>query len=127
MKDILITSGFIQISLAVMLGWVLVMLYTGKEAVGPFRHAKRVLQGHIDYILMALLQFAIAAIHPAIPEIAGWLVVVGSWTNASLFLVLASLKDPKAMPKWFTNVSTLSFLTLTIGYPWLLYAWLTAN
>ena len=30
-----------------------------------------------------VLQFAIAAVHPAIPEVAGWLLVIGSWDEGS--------------------------------------------
>ena len=89
MQSILISSGLIQITFAVSLGWVLVAMYGPGKRFGPLKDAKRVLQCHIDNILMSLLQFAIAAVHPAIPVIAGSLLVIGSWTNAQLFLIHA--------------------------------------
>jgi hypothetical protein len=124
MKSVLITSGLIQITFAVMLGWVVTALFAGVKRVGPLRHAKRVLQCHIDNILMSLLQFAIAAVHPAIPVLAGWLLVTGSWVNAQLFLVQATKADGVVKSPVFNAVAVLSFSTLTIAYPWLLVAWL---
>lgn len=124
MRDILITSGLIQMTLAVSLGWVMTGFYKGTGRSGPFKSAKRVLQCHIDNILMALLQFAIAAIHPDIPLGAGILLVIGSWTNAQLFLVIALYEDERVAAKKLRHVTTASFMTLTIAYPWLLISWL---
>ncbi|MEQ8267492.1 MAG: hypothetical protein RH982_09865 [Parvibaculum sp.] len=126
MQSILISSGLIQITFAVSLGWVMVVMYGPRKRFGPLVNAKRVLQCHIDNILMALLQFAIAAVHPAIPEIAGWLLVVGSWTNAQLFMVHALSKEGYIKHRAIDAATTLSFSLLSIAYPWLLYAWFTA-
>ncbi len=76
MARILISSGLIQITFAVALGWVITFMYATGRPLGPFKDAKRVLQCHIDNILMALRPFAIAAAHPAIPEAAGRLLGV---------------------------------------------------
>lgn len=126
MQTVLISSGLIQITFAVALGWVMVIMYGPRKRFGPLRDVKRVLQCHIDNILMALLQFAIAAIHPAIPEIAGWLLVIGSWTNAQLFLIHALSPQGYIKHRLLDMGTTLSFLLLTVAYPWLLYAWFTA-
>ncbi|MDR3500796.1 MAG: hypothetical protein P4L72_16395 [Parvibaculum sp.] len=124
MKSVLITSGLIQISFAVMQGWVISAMYSGMKRFGPLKNAKRVLQCHIDNILMSLLQFAIAAVHPAIPTMAGWLLVIGSWVNAQLFLVHATSAEGYVKSRAVSVVTLLSFSTLTIAYPWLLIAWL---
>lgn len=126
MQSILISSGLIQITFAVALGWVMVAMYGPRKRFGPLVHAKRVLQCHIDNILMALLQFAIAAVHPAIPEVAGWLLVVGSWTNAQLFMVHAFSKEGYIKHRIIDIATMISFGLLSVAYPWLLYAWFTS-
>lgn len=125
MKETLITSALAELTFAVMLGWPLNMFRAGRPKVGPFHSMKRLLQAHLDYIFMALLQIGVAAVHPAIPAGAGWLLVVGSWTNPSLFL-LGAIVPPAQQDQPSSIALTLaSFATLTVAYPWLLYAWLT--
>lgn len=124
MKSILITSGFIQICVAVLQGWVITAMYGGMKRFGPLKNSKRVLQCHIDNIMMSLLQFAIAAVHPAIPTVAGWLIVIGSWLNAQLFLIHAVSEKGYVKSRALSVLTFFSFSTLTIAYPWLLIAWL---
>jgi len=126
MAQILISSGFIQITFAVALGWVITFMYSTRRSFGPFKDAKRVLQCHIDNILMALLQFAVAAVHPAIPEVAGWLLVIGSWTNAQLFLLHACSSGGYVKHRAVDVATFVSFGLLSVAYPWLLYAWFTS-
>lgn len=123
MAQILISSGLIQITFAVALGWVITYMYATGRSFGPFKVAKRVLQCHIDNILMALLQFAIAAVHPAIPEVAGWLLLIGSWTNAQLFLLHACSPGGYIKHRAVDAATFVSFGLLSVAYPWLLYAW----
>ncbi|HMM13986.1 MAG: hypothetical protein WBG82_08750 [Parvibaculum sp.] len=124
MKSILITSGFIQICVAVLQGWIITAMYGGMKRFGPLKNSKRVLQCHIDNIMMSLLQFAIAAVHPAIPTVAGWLIVIGSWLNAQLFLIHAVSEKGYVKSRALSVLTFFSFSTLTIAYPWLLIAWL---
>lgn len=109
MNDILITSGFIQMIWAVSLGWVMTGFYKGTGKVGPFASSKRVLQAHIDNIMMALLQFAIAAVHPEVPVIAGLLLLFGSWVNPQLFLIIATFSDPAKGARGLRHLTTFSF------------------
>jgi len=125
MQDILITSALIQLSLAVFIGWPLVFLYAGSKTVGPFKSAKRLLQAHIDNILMGILQLAIAATHPAIPVAAGWLLVAGAWINPQLFLLQAIYPQKNLAEKSSRRLASISFLFLTIAFPWLAFAWIT--
>lgn len=126
MQSILISSGLIQITFAVSLGWVLVVMYGPGKRFGPLKDAKRVLQCHIDNILMSLLQFAVAAVHPSIPVIAGSLLVIGSWTNAQLFLIHACSAKGYVKHRVVDVGTMISFSILSIAYPWLLYAWFTS-
>ena len=123
MQDLLISSALIQLSLAVFLGWPLVFFHAGAKTVGPLKSAKRLLQAHIDNVLMGILQLALAAAHPAIPIAAGWLLVAGSWINPQLFLVQAVAPEKTLMDKTSRRLASISFLFLTIAYPWLAWAW----
>jgi hypothetical protein len=125
MKNTLITSALAELTLAVFLGWPLQRFRSGRTRVGPFHSMKRLLQAHLDYVFMALLQLAVAAAHPAIPPIAGWLLVVGSWTNPSLFLLGGILPPERERDASSIAFTMASFALLTVAYPWLLYAWLT--
>jgi hypothetical protein len=125
MKETLITSGLVEITFAVILGWPLNMFRMGRTQVGPFHSMRRLLQAHLDYMFMALLQMAVAAVHPAIPPIAGWLLVIGSWTNPTLFLLGGILPPERERDASSIAITMASFAVLTVAYPWLLYAWLT--
>ena len=124
MQDTLITSALFEITLAVLLGWPLTMFLLGRDRVGPIHSAKRLLQAHLDYVFMALLQFAIAAVHPAIPTAAGVLLIIGSWMNPTLFIIAGSLPEGALQKPALMALTFGSFLTLTVAYPWLLVAWL---
>lgn len=123
MRDAFVTSGLLQLTVAVWLGWPLVAFVTGAERVGPLRDMRRTLQCHLDNIFMGVIQLAIAAVHPAIPAVAGWLLIAGSWINPQLFLVSAISKRSLEL-RWVRAVSALSFLALSVAYPWLVVAWL---
>ena len=125
MTDILITSGLIQLTFGVWLGWPLVGFLTGARKVGPFRHMRRVLQGHLDNIFMGFIQLAIAAVHPAIAVGAGVLLIAGSWLNPQFFLLQAMRESSSGLPKAANSLAFLSFAALTIAYPWLVIDWLT--
>jgi len=125
MKEILITSALAELTFAVVLGWPLNLFRAGRAKVGPFHSMKRLLQAHLDYIFMAMLQLAVAAVHPAIPPIAGWLLAVGSWTNPTLFLLGGILPPERERDGSSIAITIVSFALLTVAYPWLLYAWLT--
>jgi hypothetical protein len=123
MSDILISSGLIQVTFAVLLGWPLTALYTGMEKVGPLVNARRVLQSHLDNIFMGLLQMVIATVFSGLPEIAGWLLLAGSWVNPQLFLYQATTKGNGRGLPGITAIAVISFVTLTVAYLWILFAW----
>jgi len=125
MKDILITSALAELTFAVVLGWPLHMFRSGRNTVGPFHSMRRLLQAHLDFIFMAFAQMGVATVHPAIPLGAGWLLVVGSWTNPTLFLLGGILPAEQQHKPSSVALTMTSFALLTVAYPWLLYAWLT--
>lgn len=124
MNNILILSGMIQVFFAICLGWgVRGLIINQGEKFGPFRNSKRLLQSHIDNIFMGLLQMAIGSVHSAIPEAAGWLLLLGSWANPQLLLTMAIYPNAK-ITDLQGGVAIASFVSLTIVYPWLIWAFI---
>jgi len=124
MRDLLVTSGLIQVTFGVLLGWVLVGLHAGKEKIGPLVNARRVLQCHLDNIFMGILQMIIATIFPELPMIAGWLLLVGSWANPQLFMYQATVKGPGQDLPGIRAIAAISFTVITVAYLWLVVAWI---
>jgi hypothetical protein len=58
----LVSSGLIELTFAVCLGWVLAAFHLAggdkgpASSLGPLVSYRRVLQAHIDYILMGIIQ-----------------------------------------------------------------------
>ena len=124
MFDILITSGLVQVTFGVLLGWPLTGLYSGMNRVGPLVNAKRVLQCHLDNIFMGILQMLIGTFFSTLPEIAGWLLLVGSWSNPQLFLYQATTKGNGRTLPGISALAFVSFTIMTVAYLWIVIAWL---
>lgn len=120
LERIVETSGMIQLTFAVLLGWPIYLHRQSAflEQLIPGR--ARLLQSHIDDIFMGILHIVLAA-HVARggPILVG-LFIFGSWMNAQIFLFLAFTNDACASRAWFRTVTMLSFTSLTVAYLWLL-------
>lgn len=88
----LVKIGLIELAFGGMLGWpVALHHYVDPNALRRFGIVapRRVLQAHLDFIMMGLILTAIGLAVPALP---GWLLVpllAGAWLNPALFLPLA--------------------------------------
>lgn len=79
------------ILMALILAWTLVGLYNNigfLQAIFP-GNPSRVLQAHIDFLLMSALILGFHAAAVALPWHVRWAMVVGAFTNSSLFLLFA--------------------------------------
>lgn len=88
---VLIRGACLWILMALLLAWTLVGLYNQigfLEAVFPGK-STRVLQAHIDFLLMSALIFGFYAARVGLPWHVRWAMVVGAFTNSSLFLMYA--------------------------------------
>lgn len=121
--DVLLkASGLIQLTFGVLLGWPLALFHTGLTKVGPFVSMKRVLQSHIDNMLMGIIQLVLSMFAPADAAIAGLLIMIGAWVNPQIFLAQACLPGPKQLGKPVRVISTLSFIVTSVGFVWFLVA-----
>lgn len=120
-NETVLLSGLVQITFAVFLGWPVLAFRFGWKVVGPFKHAHRLLQAHIDNIMMAMLQIALSAAVSRINILAGTLLLIGSWINPQLFLMAAMTEGGINKSRSTKPLAYFSFSTLTIAYPLILW------
>lgn len=120
-NDAVLLSGLAQITFAVLLGWPVLAFRSGQKSVGPFKNAHRLLQAHIDNIMMAMLQIALAAAVHSIGWLAAALLVTGSWINPQLFLVAATVTGGRVKSVTTKPLAYFSFAMLTVAYPLILW------
>ena len=86
----------------------------------------RVLQAHIDFLLMSALILGFYAARVGLPWHVRWSMVIGAFTNSSLFLLMAifPMLDPSAetrpaqgfLPTLFLVYQFASLLTTSYGF-----------
>ena len=114
--DWLYVSGTGQLAFAVLQGWPIAMHAGGGWASRWFPDRKRLLQSHIDNLMMGTLQVALAA--GELP-FTGWilaLILAGSWLNPQFFLLMAVQGDKFRGGKVLRTITAASFAALTLGY-----------
>lgn len=78
------------------------------------REPRRLLQLHLDYVIMGILVIAVGAVLPDLPVWIQVLIVIGTILNPLLFLPMAF--SPSASGTlWFRLVSVVSFACVTVG------------
>lgn len=88
---VLIRGASLWLLMALLLAWCMVGLNFGIEplkAVFPGKFT-RLLQAHIDFLLMSALILGFYAAKVPLPWHVRWAMVVGAFTNSSLFLMMA--------------------------------------
>lgn len=86
--------------LALVLAWCLVGLNFGVDQLKLLFPGKvtRVLQAHIDFLLMSALILGFHGARVPLPRHVRWPMVIGAVTNSSLFLLLAAFPQLDAPP-----------------------------
>ncbi len=88
---VLLQGAALWLLVALVLAWCMVLVgfdATLLKAVfqGEFR---RLLQAHLDFLMMSALLFGFYAANIALPWHVRWAMVIGGFTNSSLFLLMA--------------------------------------
>lgn len=119
---ILIRGAALWLLMALLLAWCMVGLNFGVTPlpeifVGKFT---RLLQAHIDFLLMSALILGYYATKVTFPWHVSWAMVIGAFTNSSLFLLMAIFPifdDPKVPPptlfQWYLFAS---LITTSYGF-----------
>jgi hypothetical protein len=88
---VLLRGAALWILMALLLAWCMVGLYNKVPYLDVVFAGKftRLLQAHIDFLLMSALILGFYAAKVPLPWHARWAMVVGAFTNSSLFLLQA--------------------------------------
>ena len=88
---------------------------------GLIKDYSLLIKAHVDFVLMALLNFTFYAVAKTagieLPIEVCWMIVIGGFTNPSVF-VIAMLKPDFWQFMWVKIYTGLSFIISTVGFVW---------
>jgi hydroxylaminobenzene mutase len=117
--DLLLQIGLVEITIGALLGWLMVIREQKPEwikKIGIVR-GHRILQVHLDFILMGLILIAVGLVVADPPALLQGLLIFGTFFNPLLFVPLAF--DPDFDKKtWYRAFSVISFLAISVGLVW---------
>lgn len=115
---LLLRGAALWLIMALISAWCLVGLsfdLPGAKEVFPGKYT-RLLQAHLDFLLMTALLLGIAATRITLPWHVRWAMVVGAFTNSSLFLLQALFPalDGGAPGQGVVEATFLAYLMLSL-------------
>lgn len=119
---ILLRGATLWLIVALILAWCLVTMKLGVPIINRiFEDFDRLLQAHIDFLLMTALIFGIYAAKVPLPWHIRWSMVIGAFTNSSLFLLMSifpNLNTPAQglFPDAFRLITMASITVTTYGF-----------
>jgi hypothetical protein len=104
---VMLRGACLWILMALILAWSLVGIYNDIGFIKEIfpGSPKRVLQAHIDFLLMSALILGFFATGVTLPWHVRWAMVVGAFTNSSLFLLFAIFPSTDPLSKTFAPES----------------------
>ena len=113
----LVAAGALSLAAGAVAGWPLAMVSQGDGGRGRLRlrEPKRLLQVHLDWIMMGTLLLALAAAVPDLPAWTAALVVVGAVLNPLLFVPLAVVGAEVRRHPLYRVVGVVSFTAMSVG------------
>jgi len=105
---VLLRGACLWILMALLLAWCIVGLYND---ISFFKEIfpgtpKRVLQAHLDFLIMSALILGFYAAKVTLPWHVRWAIVIGAFTNSSLFLMDAIFPVLDPLHKAFNPTGT---------------------
>lgn len=119
---VLIRGATLWLLMALVLAWCMVGLNFGVTPLKALFAGKftRLLQAHLDFLIMSSLILGFYAAKVTLPWHVRWTMVVGAFTNSSLFLLMAIfpiLDNPAAAPpQLFKMYLFASLITTSYGF-----------
>ena len=112
----LVQIGLCWLAVGTLLGWPVAVLHLDPEAVRRvgIAHPRRLLQMHVDVVIMSLILIAVGAVVPDLPVWIAGSLVVGAVVNPLLFLPLAFREAWSVTPVYRVG-SVLSFAAMSVG------------
>lgn len=127
MTDVLLAAGVLQLASAALLGWVLALQRAQPETLKKvgLKAPRRIMQLHLDQVMMGVILLAIAVAFPEIPDWIAIPLLIGTTLNPLLFLPLAFWpKLDDGLP--FRVITVLSFIATSFAFV-SLAAWVLAG
>ncbi len=104
---VMLRGACLWVLVALILAWSLVGIYNDigfLKSVFP-GNPHRVLQAHIDFLLMSALILGFFAARAPLPWHVRWAMVIGAFTNSSLFLIFAMYPSTDPLSESFAPAS----------------------
>jgi hypothetical protein len=117
--DLLLQIGLIQLAVGALLGWAMVIRLERPEWLKKIGVVQphRVLQVHLDFVIMGLILIAVGLAVGDLPDVAAGLLIFGTTVNPLLFVPPAFSPDAQKR-LWYRSLSIASFLAVSGGLVW---------
>lgn len=112
----LVKVGLCELALGALSGWVVVLRTEYPDVLKRIgiRSPRRVLQAHLDWIIMGVILIAVGLAVPDLPPWLAWALGFGALVNATLFVPLAFRESfSKALP--YRVITLVSFTAMSVG------------
>ncbi len=114
--NLVVRIGLAELAFGAMMGWMVAANFLAPHVLKRIgvTNGRRLLQAHLDYIMMGILLIAVGL---AVPGMPGWLatvVVFGALLNPTLFLPMA-FKENIASTPGFKAATFISFVAMSGG------------
>ncbi|MFD6197776.1 hypothetical protein ACFWE3_13835 [Mycobacteriaceae bacterium NPDC060252] len=114
--NLIVRIGLAELAFGAMMGWTVAANFLAPQVLKRIgvTNGRRLLQAHLDYIMMGILLIAVGL---AVPGMPGWLaavVVFGALLNPTLFLPMA-FKENITSTLCFKAATFISFVAMSGG------------
>ncbi|TDZ87400.1 hypothetical protein DE4585_00393 [Mycobacteroides salmoniphilum] len=114
--NLVVRIGLIELAFGAMMGWMVAANFLAPQVLKRIgvTNGRRLLQAHLDYIMMGILLIAVGL---AVPGMPGWLatvVVFGALLNPTLFLPMVFKENITSTPG-FKAATFISFVAMSGG------------
>jgi hypothetical protein len=115
-NELMVLSGATELAVGALTGFPYALAISDREKAGRLgiRSVPRLRQWHLDLIALGSLTMLVSTAVPDLPRRVAWPLMLGAWTNASAFGLLAFRPDAERHPAYRTGVGA-SFVTVTFG------------
>lgn len=112
----MLNAGAILLAVGALLGWLVAINTDNPELLARvgIRNPHRVLQVHLDYLMMGLILLAVGTTFPRLPSWVAAFLIVGAVTNPLLFVPLA-FRQEFLRSQWYKVAAFTSFGLVSVG------------
>lgn len=114
--NLVVRIGLAELAFGAMMGWTVAANFLAPQVLKRIgvRNGRRLLQAHLDYIMMGILLIAVGLAVPGMPDWLAVVVVFGALLNPTLFLPMAFKENITSSPG-FKAATFISFVAMSGG------------